>query len=268
MRWALLAAVAAIGLSGASQPSPTAEQPSPDRAAIGQVRHAQTKEAEEPKPKAPPQPTAPQDQPEGGEKAGGRKDKVEQGWWERASEDPGDAFNGVIALVTIILAGIGLYQAWLSRQSGRMQLRAYLTVEPKGIEDHGAKGMRAVSVVINSGQTPAYAVSIATALRILPYPVPEDFNPRDEYEELLLTPTHNIVAPGRDIHSFASVDKPMSPETQKAVRDETQCLMIYGFISYRDVFGRTRITGYAHHYRGKELNADAAKFHRVGNHAT
>lgn len=185
--------------------------------------------------------------PEQGPKRDQGDEEVKESWWDRAVDDPGDAFNGVIALVTIILSATGIYQAILSRHTARRQLRAYVFLESGGLYDASVgepiQGpplgyIRGEVTIKNSGQTPAYDVLHLAQI---------DLVTGDGERALALPPLKsaegNHVPPGGFAYKTV-FHATLGVAEMNAVAQGKAALILHGRITYRDAYGENRLTNY------------------------
>jgi hypothetical protein len=150
-------------------------------------------------------------------------------------------FTGVLAVATIILAGFTIDLAFTSRKTAKRQLRAY--VAARGISVYGFGPDLPVRIgfrMINHGQTPAYDVSHASAIEILPHPLPPNFQ----------LPTPTTPTPSSFVlHPNASFDAVIVAATafnavqiNMATANEGFRIYLYGTVTYRDAFDEKRET--------------------------
>jgi len=150
-----------------------------------------------------------------------------------------------IAVLTVALVFFAGYQALLTRDTARRQLRAYIVVKDNivtGMMQVNAEGSRKISIATvytNKGQTPAYDVKIITKLKILTADEAEKFD-----FKLRPLADSSITTLGQDESANASVVMEVcpKPDFDEIWAANNKRLFIYGIIEYRDVFGKLRYT--------------------------
>ena len=155
-----------------------------------------------------------------------------------------------------------------NRKSAEAQLRAYITVEPGGVNESDNGFNRISYNLTNCGQTPAYDICIFGDILIVEGR-PKDFNPITDGRmgDASATSDHTL-GPGRN-HWISAYQKEefFSPYFKKIRKKET-AIVHYGFVQYRDAFGKSRKTHFAFYHWGDELSDIESKTCRFGNHAT
>lgn len=181
-----------------------------------------------------------------------------------------DVFTGILALATLLLAGIALRQLFDSR----ITQRAYLSVLPAGIEPwvSDSEKLACDVFIVNAGSLPATQVSwnIKCCLNRDP-----GFNPP---KVTVGEKNTNIIAPKAKIRK--SMYPPLEAERLVSFRAATKTspfcwLYVWGHISYHDGFRESRIIDFCHRYNllGTEnLSMDGLHIgarhgqHEKGNH--
>lgn len=172
----------------------------------------------------------------------------------RAVEDTGQATEAMRAANSI------------AAESMRRELRAYLTVEPGGVNEARDGFARLPLRIENRGQTPAFDVMLFAN-----HAVAE--SPRDITLKDLGTPLAgeiNDAAMGpsvcRWMFSYASEDllKPFLVD----IRDRRRAIIQFGYVTYKDAFGDVWQTNFAFYHWGEELSAESALRCRFGNAST
>jgi hypothetical protein len=244
MRWAVVAAVAAIGLSAASQELPAAQQ-----------KPTEPAKAEQPKPKEQtPAPAAASLQQV--EKANassnaseGDKQQPEKLPWTElttAIATVAQAIIGALAFGGLVFTVLYARAAWkaaeksataadktlkATREGERRQLRAYVHIHSAHFDP--AKSEVTVKFK-NFGLTPAHEVTVASSACVRDYPLTEKLTPLVESKSAVLPPggePHNVKFP------FSEWDDPQGSFGQGGT-----ALYVHGTIKYRDIFKGKRET--------------------------
>jgi hypothetical protein len=107
-----------------------------------------------------------------------------------------------------------------------------------------AKPTVAEIVIKNSGQTPAYRLSTATAVLV-------DDNPLQADRRVPSMPdNHTVVPPTGSYALSVAMEKPLTADQLKAIQKGTQAIYVFGEIAYDDAFGECRVTRYRFFYSG------------------
>jgi hypothetical protein len=127
----------------------------------------------------------------------------------------------------------------------KMQMRAYLSIiNPGYIPQTRETEYRAeVQItIINTGHTPAHNLTFASRLRVLPFPLPPDFDftiTEDEY----IASGH--INPGQQLFFRRHLDDLLTDdELNEIMRGSAKKLFIYGTIIFKDVFGDDHRTNF------------------------
>lgn len=172
-------------------------------------------------------------------------------WWPC-----GGAFlnaNGIAitALATILLAGItyGLVHLGLEQsKTSRAQLRAYVFPERLGIVDRNGVPV-GISTIKNTGPTPAYDVRHWADITFCAVGAQDTYKAPDRIEGLVPT----SIGPGGELSVDRPATYPLNPSQILALAappTPLHMLMIYGKITYRDVFNVDHETTYKVAYAG------------------
>jgi hypothetical protein len=158
---------------------------------------------------------------------------------------------GVFAFVFITAIATAT-AAWYTRKqwestvdNGRRQLRAYVFPDQASLVWQGTTKPTVAEIVIkNSGQTPAYRLSTATAVLVADNPLQTDLPVPS------MTPNHTVVPPAGSYALSVTMEKPLTGDQLKAIQKATQAIYAVGEISYEDAFGECRMTRYRFFYSG------------------
>jgi hypothetical protein len=148
-------------------------------------------------------------------------------------------FTGLLVIATASLFIIGLIQAGIMGRTARRQLRAYVFVDQATVIEPDGADPRLDIQIRNSGQTPAHEVVVAGIVR--------GFNPHDA--RLFSDPPKDsefsrfVFGPNRFAYKSFALKELLNSNTMKGLRSRDQhILYVWGEISYRDVFKKSRYT--------------------------
>ena len=141
---------------------------------------------------------------------------------------------------------------WITRDSGRRQLRAYLLVEGCGLRYHQTP--MAHLTVRNFGQTPAYDVQTWVGTKGDEYPLRTPL--LDASDDI--AQSTSIIGPGSFEESIVPVTEPTPPQWVQ-IRAEKAALYVWGYVRYRDAFKMKRILRFRLMLHGDHA-ADAGRF--------
>ena len=186
-------------------------------------------------------------------------------FWERTTSDPIATFTLVLAISTIGLwvATLGLYIAG-ERHSER-QLRAYITGPTSArISDFQTSQYPAVILTFkNSGQTPAQDVCVWTSSAVAVYPME---NPPARPDGAAGEGSSvGTIGPHAEFHNQIQADIAVTAAERAEVIAGGAAFFVYGEISYRDSFGKSRTTTFCHFYAGptaRTSNGLLATYHK------
>lgn len=263
--WAVLAAVAAIGLCGASQASPGATDGvgKPEQA-NGKGASAQAKQPAANPPPATPKPAAPANKQSAKANEPARQSRTigERIWrWTfRLGRDP-------IAVLTLLLFVLGGAQVEISRRTARRQLRAYIVVEIGGLRGV-AEGQEPVGLIniYNVGQTPAYNVTSDARVMCAIYGRDKSVSvPGGKDIKVLKDLT---LGPGKSVTLNSQLRLALPPEFMKSLEEKKGAIFVVGCVAYRDIFKRRHATQFCHRYPGPDFTVKGGEYYDAGNKAT
>jgi hypothetical protein len=155
------------------------------------------------------------------------------------------AFVVITAIATAIAAWYTRKESETAAENGRRQLRAYVFPDQANLVWQGtAKLISAEIGIKNSGQTPAYRLSTATAVIVGDFPLQADLHVPT------MPDNHTVVPPNGSYALSVSMAQPLTGDQLKAIQKGTQAIYAFGEISYVDAFGECRITKYRFYYTG------------------
>ncbi|PKP95018.1 MAG: hypothetical protein CVT75_03405 [Alphaproteobacteria bacterium HGW-Alphaproteobacteria-14] len=178
----------------------------------------------------------------------------------------------IALLITILQGRAALRRAaeanTIASDSMKRQLRAYLSVEPHGVQIPEPGWISVPISMENNGNTPATDLEVAGDV-ILLVGDPREFNPATDgriTDETLTS--ENAIGPHVKRFHYAKVPDDFIGEHRMAIHSGDAAIVHYGWIAYTDVFGDRHRTNFAFYHRGPELNDVESKRCRFGNNAT
>jgi hypothetical protein len=159
------------------------------------------------------------------------------------------------------------------RKTSRAELRAYLTVEPGGINESRDGVHRVPLNFINNGQTPAYHIEHGGDFLIMTGD-PRQFDPATHGRLGGLKPedftvsSDQILGPKANRFSYAYLDEKLSKDFWGKIQKKEAAIIHYGFVRYVDAFSRPQATNFAFYHWGELLSDADSKVCRFGNNAT
>jgi hypothetical protein len=199
----------------------------------------------------------------------------------------------VIAIFSVLLVGVtigvvivGYVQARRMRVTARQQLRAYVFVDnisiwnvttpltwevassykPTGAEiTHSSRGPFITMQIRNTGQTPAHYVVNWGHIVVREFPL---------VGKLVLPPapfvTKNSIPAGGISIKTLSIEKLLTADEVADLKSNKKAIFVFGYIKYRDAFGKRRRTEYRFFYNGYSGGVGIATgitIHEEGNHS-
>ncbi|HEX8224172.1 MAG TPA: hypothetical protein VF605_10180 [Allosphingosinicella sp.] len=168
----------------------------------------------------------------------------------------------------LIAAEAGREANRLSADTARRQLRAYLTVEPGGINEAVEGRVRVPLIVENVGDTPAHKVMAFSSFGLDPNPVA--FDPRSLVgPEGWLSGEGNDATLGRGTrrYLYTYIRESFLERHLEAVSNKEMAIIHWGYVIYEDVFGEIHRTHFAFYHWGEELSDVTSLRCRFGNTA-
>ena len=175
-------------------------------------------------------------------------------------------------LATIVQGRAALRRArdanQIASDSTEKQLRAYLSVEPKGVQIPDEGWISIPIDITNHGTTPASEIEFAGDVQIMSGD-PREFNPEDlgRLKGLSLT-SDTMIGPGAIRFHFAKVKDAFLADHVEGIKNKESAIIHYGSVRYKDIFGHQRCTNFAFYHWGEELSDVESKRCRFGNNAT
>lgn len=153
-----------------------------------------------------------------------------------------------------------------NRKSAEAQLRAYLVVDPGGINEFESGFARVPLNVTNVGQTPAFNLTIFSNFGLSRHPLSE--TTESMAIPLIGGASDGSIGPSRNQWVFAKLRREFVKEHLMAINSRDMAIIHMGYVTYDDIFGKTRTTSFAYYHWGEELSDNNAKTCRFGNSAT
>jgi hypothetical protein len=156
----------------------------------------------------------------------------------------------------------------IAGDTAKRQLRAYISVEPRGVNAPDRDGLVRVPLFIkNCGQTPAYSVMVFQRFAL--FERPNDFDPTRLPDRGLSAEASDIVfGPGEGNYVYPYIRANFLADNMAAIAEQKKALIHFGSVSYVDAFGEGRETNFAFFHWGDELTDHNSKRCRLGNTAT
>jgi hypothetical protein len=151
-----------------------------------------------------------------------------------------------ITAVATAMAAYYTREEWLtSVDNGRRQLRAYVFPAQANLSWEGTVKPSAANVIIkNSGETPAYRLSVAAIISVGDYPL------HDAPPVPPLPKTRTVVPPAGDYSLTVTLPRPLNGAEVQAIKTGAKAIYVFGEIAYADAFGECRLTQYKFFYSG------------------
>lgn len=178
----------------------------------------------------------------------------------------------IALLVTILQGRAALRKADAANQiasdSAKVQLRAYLSVEPCGVQVPKDGWMAVPFNILNHGATPASDIEVAGDVLVISGD-PRHFDPEKDgrLADQSLTSETMIGPASNRYHDVQMPDQFLEPHLED-IREMRSAIVHYGWVGYSDVFGKRHRTNFAFYHRGPELSDETSKRCRFGNSAT
>jgi hypothetical protein len=158
----------------------------------------------------------------------------------KALDDPLTMLTGVLAICAFVSVWLVLFQLLDARKSSKRQLRAYVFVAEVEVIGMDTNEARAAITIRNTGQTPAYDVTIST--RAAAFSIAEV--PAFEPASVGIDSSRFVFGP--DGHGRRDI--PLHPffGDSSAFKGAVRALYVWGEILYRDAFGKPQYTRFRH----------------------
>ncbi len=137
------------------------------------------------------------------------------------------------------------------KETAQRQLRAYVTMDASGFQDQKpADPVNGVPEqfffwnvwIMNTGQTPAYDLSVESTLGIHPFPLPPNLPPT---RDPMPNPSKSVLGTGQKKVAGGPYARSLPPSEWDEIRRGTgKRIYIYGVVYYRDAFGVKHTTNF------------------------
>jgi hypothetical protein len=159
------------------------------------------------------------------------------------------------ALATTAMVFLVAWQAGISRDTERRQLRAYIGITPGDVENFGDRDKQILRIIRkNYGLTPAYDVITGLFHDVIRIngPIP--------------TPISGVQGPSNTPTLFPSMEAPFywrgTPLSQQQVdlirNGKEYQLVFWGMVTYTDAFGAKHFTRFCYLYKGPNMTSKDA----------
>jgi hypothetical protein len=171
----------------------------------------------------------------------------------------------VLAIATLVLAGIAGWQVLESRRATQRQLRAYVSVHPRQEfdENHVPIADRYRFGIRNHGQTPAYKFRFWALIGVGDFPLKGPLLGSPEHMPVIET----VLSPGPECERSIIQDKILSADEMLAIKNGTHALYAWGMVNYNDAFGVGRWTSFCFFIDKAGLNMRRWAFYGIHNDA-
>jgi hypothetical protein len=152
-------------------------------------------------------------------------------------------FTLTLKLSTDRLWVAGEKQRKLSEDTARRQLRAYVFVAQVEIVDVGTSNVNAAVIIRNTGQTPAYDVTVSTGANAFNIPGNVTFTPTPvgpDSSRFIFGPD-GLGRRNISLHSIIGAQTAIA-----AIKNGNGALYVWGEILYKDAFGEGQHTRFRH----------------------
>lgn len=173
--------------------------------------------------------------------------------------------SAILAFVAFVFV---VWEFISNRRSNEKQLRAYVFVDPGGVNEAQGGMFRLPYKIKNTGQTPAYDLSVFGDVVVIEGD-PRDFDPAKHGRLGKAEASTDIsLGSGDLIWNYAVQPVELIAERMESIQDKTAAIIHYGFVEYRDAFGKKQRTHFAYYHWGDHLSDVESKRCRFGNSAT
>jgi len=172
---------------------------------------------------------------------------------QKGPEKPSDAWTlsdkiAAIASIAALLQFVALViTIFVLMRTAKQQLRAYVFCSGAKIV-HGIENSNILEALVeikNSGQTPAYKLTVVNGLVLGPYPPPQSLPLAVlDKDYLSLVRTRMDLGPGNKTFPVARAGRPLTSEDKANLVAGTMAVWAFGEIRYRDAFCRKQTTKY------------------------
>jgi hypothetical protein len=168
--------------------------------------------------------------------------------------------EGLLIVVTLILGGATYRLVTTGKVSAERQLRAYLSIEPEGINPYFGQSFLIGHIKIrNNGRIPAKNVSIFSDIQRF------DSGERVGFDLGEVKKTKMAVQPRANMKygTYGKWDIPAPEKVRDRRIDMNGFLYVWGIVTYTDSFGTEGWTKFCHRYPCEMFGRDGAGLHSI-----
>ena len=189
---------------------------------------------------------------------------ADSAWWAAVG-----SFAGAISTALVIVALYFAFKSnWIARDTAKRQLRAYISIEPGGINEAQNGLSRVPFNIINNGQTPAYELEHGGDFVVIEGN-PMEFDPSlDGRLDGQTAVTDQSLGPNSNRFSYAYLEAALCAPFLAQIDKKEAAIIHYGYVTYKDAFGERHRTSFAFYHWGEVLSDLESKRCRFGNDAT
>ena len=154
----------------------------------------------------------------------------------------------------------------IARDTAARQLRAYVSIEPCGVNAPENGLVRVPVRLKNWGQTPAHNVMIFSGFAMVRDPF--NFDKSTVGAPLAAAASDIVYAPGEHSHAYPYVEADFFSGHWDDLENKRVAFVHFGYVTYLDAFKVRRETNFAMYHWGDELSDEESKRCRLGNTAT
>jgi hypothetical protein len=146
-------------------------------------------------------------------------------------------FTGIAAIAAGKAATVAAGANKIARETAKRELRAYVSVSATCVRGDLKNMGRVYFEFVNSGQTPAYVITVRSVLEIR--------RTSDDRPFLAGNPgSYGSLGPGEKQHSWKQMVRPLTPSEVLAIESGELTIFCHGGITYQDAFGETHTTAF------------------------
>ena len=170
----------------------------------------------------------------------------------------------IISSLALIVSGVSAFyasrQAHTASDTAKRQLRPYVNLESAGditkrsylATFRAGQKIRVQVNFDNTGQTPAYAIRFEVDTKVLPLPLPKNF----DYPTSVTT-EQGITGPHSTLFTTVTSENEIGSKEYDDVENTRSAVYVYGRVGYEDAFNRKHWTEFCKWY-GKFNNYSAS----------
>jgi len=179
-------------------------------------------------------------------------------------------FFGAIGLAVTLWFNLKAWEAArkaneISEDTAKRELRAYLSAAPGGLTIGPHQKIVGSIAVKNVGQTPASDVIHQAFIGIF------DKRPETDLTKMVVTvrDCDTSINPNQELFFYSDdYEYYLTEDTITELLSGSLCIVIFGAVSYRDIFNRVQTTRFSYWYGNGKYDAASGRFCPKGNSAT